>query len=115
MKRTISIVGKVFAKAVALIVLSVITIFAGVFKVFRLIYRFTATPIAIVGIFIVGYSCVVEGVSTNNIVAIACFVLMVVIQYLLTPIATVIENCRTSLKNFVYAPLTIKSPVRYTL
>ena len=117
MKTIPVIFSKLLAKAAALLILSVLTIFTGIFKAALFLYCIIAIPFAMIGTLLTAYDWISGSFTYGGLFPIVFCISLVVLRYALPLLVPVLNNTIEKLQDFVRAPLSIrvKSPVRYTL
>lgn len=116
--KTVSIViSKLLAKVAALFTLSVLTIFASIFKVALFLYRIVAIPFAIIGTLMAAYDFFFGTFTADSASIILFSVILVALHYTLPLLKPVLDFTNGKLQGFISAPLymRVKPPVRYTM
>ena len=115
MKKIFTLIKGLFTKGVALLLLSVLTIFTLIFNVFLLIYRLLSAFFAVAGTILIGAEYITTGFTSDMGYAIVFIICIVVLYFTLPLLAPVLKKWNKKLKNHIYAPLFKAPPVRYTI
>ena len=115
MKKFFTITNAVVLKAAALFLLSALTLFNGTLKVFTWIFRFVAIPVSVFGLLITGVTYLDNGYSPSLLNALGIFIGIIALYYLLPLVPAAIDRTQLRMKNYIYSPITVRSPVKFTL
>lgn len=115
MRNPFTILTKLVQKAIALVVLAALTAFSFIFNALFFIYRLVAVFLACaftVAVLVNWYS---HGVNLEGVLILLGSALAVALRYLLPLLVPFIQHWQSELVDFVFAPLFIRPPVRYTI
>ena len=117
MKLIPCIIAKLVFKGVALILLSVLTIFNCIFKIVIVVFNIASIPLAVIGTIMFAFDCFTGSFTMDTVYIALVSIVLVALRYLLPLLMPVLDKSAFSLKNYVSAPLRmkVKSPVRYTM
>ena len=115
MKKVIKVVKELVLRAAALVILSALTIFNGALKFFTFIFRFVAIPAVVVGMLITVVTFFDNGYSTALLTQTIAFLSIVVLYYVLPFVPQAIDRTELRMKNYIFSPLIVRSPVKFTL
>ena len=114
MKTTVSIIGKLLLKVIALLVLPFLITIHFLYNITGFIIRHMALGVAVIAGLIGAYDCYKYGFSMESgWYLLACIVCSAIYFFLpMLPVALI--SLKHKLSDILYAPLTVKSPVKYT-
>lgn len=115
MKKLFILFKGLFTKGIALLLLSVLTIFTLVFNVLFLIYRLLADIFAVIGTVLIGAECFTTGFTSDIGRAIVSLICIVVLRFTLPLLTPILKKWNRDLKDYLHAPLFKAPPVRYTI
>ena len=115
MKYTTYILKKLFIKVVVLIVLSVLTVFNFVFNIFMVFYRLLAVPVAAFILLAMLINYIDVGFDPAQLFFVAIGIGLVGLKYVLPTLFPVLNHWTALLKMQLFAPVIVKSPVKFTM
>lgn len=115
MKKVIKVVKELVLRAAALVILSALTIFNGALKFFTFIFRFVAIPAVVIGLLITAVTYFDNGYSTSLLLQLVSFLGVGVLYYVLPIFPPAIDRTELRMKNYIFSPLVVRSPVKFTL
>lgn len=109
------IIGKIILKVIILISLIVLTLFNSILKVATFIFGLLSVPAATI-ILIVGIvMCFTEGFGADMLMLFSAAAILVGLKYLLPLLPESLDTMKYNLKESLYEPLVVRSPVKYTI
>lgn len=115
MRHLFVITNKLFKKGIALILLSALTTFSFVFNFAFFFYRLVAVTFAAVGTAITAVDCYKYGFTADRGVSFLILFVMVALRYLLPLLSRAMQQWNEGLRGYVFAPMSFRPPVRYTI
>jgi len=115
MKKLFRITKAIIGKIVTLILLSVLTLFNIALKIFTPIFRWLTIPVIILGLIIVGATYFDNGYSPSLLYASGLFIVMTALYFMLPLIPPVIFQTQLRMKDYLLAPIFIRSRMKFTL
>lgn len=115
MRHLFAVINKLFKKGIALILLSALTIFSFAFNFAFFFYRLVAVAFAAVGTAITAVDCYKYGFTADRGVSFLILLTMVALRYMLPLLGRAMQQWNDGLKDYVFTPLSIRPPVRYTI
>ena len=120
MKSVPIIFAKLLAKGAALFMLSALTIFNCIFKVFLVVYHLISVALSLICVGIAAFDYFTGGWTEQSTYALLLGIVIVALRFVMPMMLPVLQNTADHLKDFVFAPIHIhytkvKSPVRYTM
>lgn len=115
MKNPFIILYKLLKKGVALILLSVLTVFFYAYSVMCFFYRLIAMVFAVIGTALTAVDCYMYGFTAERLLVFVTLMVAVALRYLLPLLVPVMQRWNEDLQEYIYAPLIVRSPVRYTI
>ena len=110
-----NIVGKIFLKAVVLVMLALLTIANAILKVFTFIFRFLASPAVVFGFIILVATYLDNGYDVMLIKYAAGLVAAVIFYYLLPMLPPAFDRLKENMRFYVFSPIRVHSPVKFTI
>ena len=115
MKTTVYIFKKLFLKVVALIVLSLLTVFNFAFNIFMVFYRLLAVPVAAFILLAMLVNYIDVGFNPAQFFFVVIGIALVGLKYILPTLFPVLNHWTALLKMHLCAPVIVKSPVKFTM
>ena len=115
MKSTMYILKKLFMKVVALIVLSVLTVFNFVFNILMMFFRLLAVPAATFILLAMLINYIDVGFDPAQLLFVGIGISLVGLKYILPALSPILDHWITFLKMVLFAPLIVRSPVKFTM
>ena len=115
MRKLFAIFYKLLKKGIALILLTALTMFSYAFNILFCCYRLLAVTFAVIGTALTAVDCYKYGFTAERFLVFVTLMLAVALRYLLPLLIPVMQRWHEDLKDYIYAPLTVRPPVRYTI
>lgn len=115
MRNPFTILSKLFKKGLAAILLSALAIFACVYNVLFFVYRLVAVVLSAIGASMVAVDCYKYGFTAERGLIFLALGFAIALRYLLPLLVPVMQRWLADLKDYIHAPVIVKSPVRYTI
>ena len=115
MKKFFKITKAIILKAVAAVLLPILFIFNAALKAFTFVFRFVALPTVAFGLLITAVTFFDNGYSTSLLHTAGILLGIVVAYFLLPQIPQYIGHTQLRMKNYVFSPIVVRSPVKFTL
>lgn len=110
-----NIIGKIFLKVVILISLIALTLFNSILKVATFLFGLLSVPLATVSLVAGIVMSFTEGFSANILFLFGMAAILVGLKYLLPLLPESLDTVKFTLKERLYEPLVVRSPVKYTI
>lgn len=115
MRNPFAIIYKLVKKGFALVLLSLLTTFSYVYNIVFFFYRLIAVGFAAVGTVMVGFDVYKYGFTGERGLILLFLMGMVAVRYLMPLLIPVMQRWIEDLTDYIYEPLFVRSPVRYTI
>lgn len=115
MKKFIKITKAVIVKAAALIAWPALTVFNLMLKLFTHVFRFVAVPTVFFGLLVTAVTFFDNGYSRSMLTALGTFSTITALYFLLPMVPSLIESTQGRVKNVAFAPIVVRSPVKFTI
>ena len=115
MKKLFNITKAIILRSVVLVLLSTLTVFKIALKIFTFIFRFVALPVIMFGLLITAVTFFDNGYSSAILSSLGMLVGITALYYLLPLFPQVLAHAQLRMKNYVFSPILVRSPVKFTL
>lgn len=115
MRHPFIIIEKLIKKGIALVLLSALTVFYYMFTIALFCYRLLAVTFAAIGTVMTVVDCYKYGFTAERGLVLLFLLVAVALRYTLPLLVPIMQSWLEDLKDYVEAPLTVRSPVRYTI
>ena len=115
MKSTVYILKKLILKLVSLIALSILSLFQFIFSIFMIFYRLLAVPVAVFIFVAMLINYIDVGFDPAQLFFIIIGIGLVGLKYVLPTLFPILNHWNALLKMHLFAPVIVKSPVKFTM
>lgn len=106
---------KLFSKVIAFILLAVLSVFNTLLKVTAVIFHYFSFPIIAFGILFSVVTLFDNGFELSTFSSCLTLIMIGILFYILPLLSNYADKFLSTVKNYVFSPLAVKSPVKYTM
>lgn len=114
MKKAKRIVRKATLKAITFVAYSVLSVFHFVLKALCFVYRFTAVPLAAIGLLLVAYDFISLGFDPARLGEVIACLGIILLHFAMPYIQMFLSGVRYSMKSYLDRPIIVRHRYRFS-
>ena len=115
MKKLFNITKAIILRGIVLVLLSTLTVFKIALKTVTFSVRFVALPVVLFGLLVTVVTYFDNGYSSAILSSLGMLVGITALYYLLPLFPQLLGRAQLRMKNYVFSPIIVRSPVKFTL